>query len=128
MLYLPDRRKGYYLETDASNYALGAVPYQLNDKKEKKIITLASCTLKGPDLTYFPTGKELLAIVWALEKFRTNLHGAQIMNRTDHLALTFKSMQICKCPTNTMDISIKRLQNSDRALTRKRSHALQKFK
>lgn len=48
MLYFPDPKKGYYLETDASNYALGAVLYQLKDKSEKEIITLASRTLKGP--------------------------------------------------------------------------------
>ena len=93
-LYFPDPNIPYYLETDASNYALGAILYQKNDKKEKEIITLASRTLKGPELSYFNTEKELLAIVWALQKFRTYLQGAHIINRTDHMALTF--LRTCK--------------------------------
>ena len=32
-LYFPDPKKPYYLETDASNYALGAILYQKNDKQ-----------------------------------------------------------------------------------------------
>ena len=71
ILYFPAPKKEYYLETDASNYALGAVLYKKNDKQEKEVITLASRTLKGPELSYFTTEKELLAIVWALQKFRT---------------------------------------------------------
>ena len=62
-LYFPDPKKPYYLETDASNYALGAILYHKNNKQEKKIITLASRTLKGPEISYFTTEKELLAIV-----------------------------------------------------------------
>ena len=72
-LYFPDPRKSYYLETDASNYALGAILYQKNDKNEKEIITLARKTLKGPEMSFFTTEKELLAIVWALQKFQTYL-------------------------------------------------------
>ena len=93
-LYFPDPRKSYYLETDASNYALGAILYKKNEENEKEIITLASRTLKGPELSYFTTEKELLAIVWALQKFRTYLQGAHIINRTDHMALTF--LRTCK--------------------------------
>ena len=89
IIYCPDLKKEYYLETGASYYALGAVLYQKNDKQEKEVITLASQTLKGPELSYFTTGKELLAIVWALQKFRTYLQGARIINRTGHMALTF---------------------------------------
>ena len=82
-MHFPDPKKAYYLETDASHYALGAILYQKNDQQEKEIITLASRTLKGPELSYFTTEKELLAIVWALQKFRTYLQGAQIINRTN---------------------------------------------
>ena len=94
ILYYPDPKKPYYLETDASNYALGAVLYQKNEKQEKEIVTLARRTLKGPEIAYFTTEKELLAIVWALQKFRTYLQGAKIINRTDHMALTF--LKTCK--------------------------------
>ena len=36
----------------------------------------------------------MLAIVWALQKFRTYLQGARIINGTDHMALTF--LKTCK--------------------------------
>ena len=75
ILYFLDPKKDYYLETDASYYALGAILYQKNNKQEKEVITLASKTLKGPELPYFTTEKELLATVWALQKFRTYLQG-----------------------------------------------------
>ena len=39
-LYFPDPKKPYYLETDASNYALGAILYQKNDKQEKEHVNL----------------------------------------------------------------------------------------
>ena len=93
-LYFLDPNKTYYLEMDASNYALGAILYQKNNKQEKEIITIASRTHKGPELSYFTTEKELLAIVWALQKFRAYLLGAHIVNRTDHMVLTF--LKICK--------------------------------
>ena len=71
ILYFPDPKKEYYLETDASNYALGAVLYQRNDKQEKEVVTLASRTLKRPRIIIFHHRERMLAIVWALQKFRT---------------------------------------------------------
>ena len=53
-LYFPDPKRPYYLERDASNYALGAILYQKNQRKEKEIITLASRTLKGPNYHISP--------------------------------------------------------------------------
>ena len=94
ILYYPDPKKPYYLETDAGNYALGAILYQKNEKQEKEIITLASRTVKGPEKAYFTPEKELLAIVWALQKFRTYLQEAKVINRIDHMALTF--IKTCK--------------------------------
>lgn len=55
---------------------------------------MASRTRKGPELTYFTTEKELLAIMWALQTFQNYLHGAEIINMMDHLALTF--LKMCK--------------------------------
>ena len=39
ILYCPNPKKPYCLETDASNYALGAVLYQKNEKQEKEIVS-----------------------------------------------------------------------------------------
>lgn len=85
----PDPRKPYVLTTDASDVAVGAVLSQRNDAGEEEVVTFISRTLKGAEVGYFTTEKELLAIVWALEKLSTYLRGAKILIRTDHQALTF---------------------------------------
>jgi hypothetical protein len=49
---------------------------QTKDKKHH-IIAYASKTLIGPHLNYATTEKELLAIVFAIDKFRSYLVGAK---------------------------------------------------
>ena len=45
MLYFPDQTKPYYLQTDASHYAIDAVLYQ-QDLDDVKIIACGSRTLR----------------------------------------------------------------------------------
>jgi hypothetical protein len=73
---------------DASDYVVGAVLGQTKDKKHHAI-PYASKTLIGPQLNYATTEKELLAIVFAIEKFRSYLVGAKIIFYSDHAALKY---------------------------------------
>jgi hypothetical protein len=57
---------------DASDYVLVAVLNQSKDKKHYAI-SYASKTLAGPQLNYATTEKELLVVVFAIEKFRSYL-------------------------------------------------------
>ena len=57
---------------DASDYAMGVVLGQTKDKKHHAI-SYASKTLTGPQLNYATTKKELLAVVFAIDKFRSYL-------------------------------------------------------
>lgn len=50
---------------------------------------MASRTLKNAELNHTTTEKELLAIVWALIKFRTFIQGTDLTIITDHKAITF---------------------------------------
>ena len=68
---------------DASDYAVGAVLDQTKDKKHH-VIAYASKTLTGAQLNYATTEKELLAIVFAIDKFRSYLVGAKIVVYTNH--------------------------------------------
>ena len=43
----------------------------------------------GPQLNYATTKKELLAIVFAIDKFRSYLVGAKVIVYTDHAALKY---------------------------------------
>ena len=73
---------------DASDYAVGAVLGQTKDKKHHAI-AYASKTLIGPQLNYATTEKELLAIVFAIDKFRSYLVGAKVIVYSDHTALKY---------------------------------------
>jgi hypothetical protein len=73
---------------DASDYAMGAVLGQTKDKKHHAI-AYARKTLIGPQLNYATTKKELLAVVFAIEKFISYLVGAKIIVYSDHAALKY---------------------------------------
>jgi hypothetical protein len=73
---------------DASNYAVGAVLAQRVDKAAH-VIYYASRTLDSAQSNYTTTEKELLAIVFALDKFRSYLLGSKVVVFTDHAALKY---------------------------------------
>ncbi|KAI5356475.1 hypothetical protein L3X38_009371 [Prunus dulcis] len=78
----------FELMCDASDYAVGAVLGQRRDKLPH-VNYYASRTLNDAQLNYATTEKELLAVVFALEKFRSYLVGAKIIVYTYHAALKY---------------------------------------
>ena len=89
ILAFPDFNRSFYLSTDASNIGLGAVLYQLDDQKREKVIFYASRSLKDCERNYSAIEKELLAIVFAVEKFKYYLYGREFTINTDHNPLTY---------------------------------------
>lgn len=73
---------------DASDYAIGAILGQWIDKLPH-IIYYASKTLNDAQLNYSTTKKELLAVVFALEKFRSYILGSKVIVYSDHAALKY---------------------------------------
>ena len=71
---------------DAGDYAIGAVLGQREDKKAF-VIYYASKTLDSTQSNYTTTEKEFLAIVFALEKFRSYIIGSPVTIFTDHVVL-----------------------------------------
>ena len=67
----PDFQRKFYLQTDASNIALGAELYQEGEDQEHRTIAFASRTLLAAEKNYTTTEKELLSIVFAVKKFCT---------------------------------------------------------
>jgi hypothetical protein len=84
----PDSHLPFEIMCDASDYAIGAVLSQSKDKKHYAI-SCASKTLTRPQLNYATTEKELLAVVFAIKKFRSYLVGAKVIVHTDHAALKY---------------------------------------
>ena len=65
---------------------------QTKDKKHHAI-AYASKTLIGPQLNYATTEKELLDVVFAIDKFRSYLVGAKVIVYTNHAALKTCSLR-----------------------------------
>ena len=73
---------------DASDYAIGAVLGQREDKKAF-VIYYASKTLDSAQANYTTTEKEFLVVVFALEKFRSYIVGSLVTIFTDHAVLKY---------------------------------------
>lgn len=84
----PDWDLPFEIMCDASDYAIGAVLGQRKDKK-LHVIYYASRTLDDAQIKYATTEKELLAVVYAFEKFRSYLVGSKVIVHTDHAALKY---------------------------------------
>ena len=88
ILQSPNWDLPFEIMCDASDFAVGAVLGQRIDKKPTAIC-YASKTLADAQLNYITTEKELLAAVFALEKFRPYILGSKIIVYTDHAALKY---------------------------------------
>ncbi|CAM8950922.1 unnamed protein product [Rhodiola kirilowii] len=84
----PDWSKGFEIMCEASDYAVRAVLGQRVDKRPM-VIYYASRTLDAAQRNYSTTEKELLAMVFALEKFRSYLLGTKVTVFSDHAAIRY---------------------------------------
>lgn len=73
---------------DASNYAVGAALGQRVDRLHH-VVYYASKTLSDAQLNYTTTEKELLVVVFALDKFWSYLLGSKIVVFIDHATLRY---------------------------------------
>ena len=74
----PDWTIPFEIMCDASNYAFGVVLAQRVDGLSH-VIYYASKTLDNAQSNYTTTEKELLAIVFSLDKFRSYLLGSKMV-------------------------------------------------
>ena len=88
ILQSPNWDLPFEIMCDASDFAMGAVLGQRIDKKPTTIC-YASKMLTDTQLNYTITEKELLAVIFALEKFRSYILGSKIIVYTDHAELKY---------------------------------------
>ncbi|KAJ9689244.1 hypothetical protein PVL29_014756 [Vitis rotundifolia] len=84
----PNWQLPFEVMCDASDFAIGAVLGQREDGKPY-VIYYASKTLNESQRNYTTMEKELLAVVFALDKFRAYLLGSFIVVFTDHSTLKY---------------------------------------
>ena len=88
IMQTPDWNEPFEIMCDASDYAIGAVLGQRKDKR-LHVIYYASRTLDEAQMNYATTEKEFLAVIFALDKFRSYLVGSKIIIYTDHAAIRY---------------------------------------
>nr|KAJ0202196.1 hypothetical protein LSAT_V11C600327700 [Lactuca sativa] len=86
ILQSPDWTLHFEIMCDPSDYAVGAI---LGQRVNKKPIAIcyASKKISDAQLNYTTTEKELLAVVFALENFRSYIWGSKVVIFTDHSAI-----------------------------------------
>ena len=84
----PDWNKEFEIMCDASDYAMGAVLGQRIDKMFR-VIYYASKTFNEAQENYLTTEKEMLAMVFACEKFRPYILGSHVIIHIDHAEIKY---------------------------------------
>ena len=84
----PEWDQGFEIMCDASDFAIGAA---FRQRKEKifRIIYYASRTFNKAQENYSTTEKEMVATVFACEKFRQYILGSHVVIHTDHAAIKY---------------------------------------
>jgi transposase InsO family protein len=107
----PNQDLPYAIYTDASKYGISSVLSQKNESGENHIVSTASRVLTPTEQKYSTCEQELLAVVYALQKFRMYVFGHQITVFSDNKALSF--LKKCNLTSNRITRWILQLQEYD---------------
>ena len=88
IMLTPDWNKEFEVMCDASNFAMGVVLGQ-RTKRMFKAIYYASKTFNEAQENYSTTKKEMLAMVFACEKFKPYILGFHVIIHTDHAVIKY---------------------------------------
>ena len=84
----PDRSKDFEIMCDASDYAMGGVLGQRIDKTFRAIYYAGKIFNEAQE-NYSTTEKEMLAIVFACEKFSPYIFGSHVIVHTNHATIKY---------------------------------------
>ena len=126
-----DVNKEVTVMADASRYGLGAVILQ-----ENKPIAYASRSLTPTEMHYAVIEKEMLAVVFAMEKFHQYIYGKHVTVESDHKPLvSIQNKAFHNCPARIQrfllrlqkyDFEIKYVKGKDQVLADALSRAVAK--
>jgi hypothetical protein len=101
----------YEIYTDASQLGISAVLMQKGEAGEKLIVSTASRVLNPTEQRYSTCEQELLAVVYALQKFRIYVFGHKITVYSDNKALSF--LKKCNLTSNRVTRWTMQIQEYD---------------
>ena len=84
----PNWNKEYEIMCDASDFSMGAVLGQIANKTFRAIY-YASKTFNEAQENYSTTKKEMLAMVFTCETFRSYILGSHVIVHTDHATIKY---------------------------------------
>ena len=87
ILAIPQPDRPYTIHTDFSHLAIAAVLEQRHSDNKQHVVCYASRRCSAAEAKLGPTDGELLALVFAVEKFHVYVAGAKFTVVTDHAAL-----------------------------------------
>ena len=87
VLIQPDYAQPFQLQTDLSQYGMGAVLSQKNETGQKFVVSFASRSCNAAERNYNAYDGESLAMVWVVQHFRQYLISSSFRLLTDHAAL-----------------------------------------
>jgi hypothetical protein len=107
----PDENKGYIINTHASHRAIAGVLLQEGDDRPYNIVPIASRVMNAIEQRYSTCERELLAIVYALDRFKVYINGQKIILCKDNKSLTL--LRKCVITSNRVARWMLNLQEYD---------------
>ncbi|BES91521.1 multicellular organismal development [Nesidiocoris tenuis] len=98
LVCFPQPGRIFYVSTDSSGSCIGAHLYQVDQAGGHHPISFVSRSLNKHEISYSTTELELLAVAFALKKFRFYILGTKVVIRTDHRALTHLTVSLPSSP------------------------------
>ncbi|GAA6084489.1 uncharacterized protein LOC114911879 [Tachysurus ichikawai] len=87
ILVFPNFSLPFFVYTDACDVGLGAALMQRDDRGRDVVVAYAIRTLNKAEKPYSTSEKECLAVIWALEHFRSYIEGLHVTIFSDHNSL-----------------------------------------
>ncbi|GBM21442.1 Retrovirus-related Pol polyprotein from transposon 297 [Araneus ventricosus] len=89
VLYASDYKREFIIQTDASDFGMGVVMSQRDEKNEEHSVLYLSRKYTDAQRKYSPSEKECAAIIYAIKKLKYYLDGQNFIIETDHNPLVW---------------------------------------